>query len=145
MDQAPGHSLHLGLPEGALLPGEVVLRDWNAPHGKGVLTAGRLILFDHRGPVHREVEWAVDLRQIDSIEVIQLDGLPQYGYVGLATYGGMREGGRYYRGTLPGSYDVRVDGVTVYRGTPGASEEIQGWIDAAKAAALGASRSRPLK
>ena len=145
MEGAPGRVPHLGLKEGSLLPGESVLRHWNSPHGIGVLTESRLLLLGHRGPIHREVEWVVDLSGIDSIEVVQLEEVRQYGYGSHATYlGGGKDGGMYYLGALPGSYDVRVDGVTVFRGTPAASEEIQRWIDGTKADLSKSTSSRSL-
>ncbi|HEV2520019.1 MAG TPA: hypothetical protein VGX00_05290 [Thermoplasmata archaeon] len=144
MEDAPSRVQHLGLKESSLLPGESVLRHWNSPHGIGVLTESRLLLLGHRGPIHREVEWVVDLRRIDSIEVVQLEEVRQYGYGSHATYlGGGKDGGMYYLGALPGSFDVRVDGVTVFRGTPAASEEIQLWIDGAKTDLSRAGPSQP--
>lgn len=133
MDDTSARAGHIGLHPSELLPGETVLRHWSAPHGLGVLTGMRLLLLGPRSPIHRKLEWIVALNEISSIEVVQLDDLPQYGAgAHAAGIGGMRFGGAYYQGSLPGSFDVRVDGVTVFRGTPAGSEEVQGWIDGAK-------------
>lgn len=124
------HSEQLGIRQTDLLRVEVVLRHWSSPHGIGVLTGSRLMFFGHRGPVHLWLDWVADLNHGVSIEVVHLDEIRQYGYAANATFlGGGREGGRYFLGTIEGNFDVRVDGVTVFRGTPSKCEEIQRWID----------------
>lgn len=136
------HIGHLGISQSDLLPGEVVLKNWNSPHGIGVLTRSRVMLFGPRSPIHRRLEWVADLNQIASLEVVQLDEIRQYGYAAHATFlGGGREGGRYFLGTIQGNFDVRIDGVTLFRGTPSKSEEIQQWIDSAMAKQMAAKRA----
>ncbi|HTT15794.1 MAG TPA: hypothetical protein VMH49_00320 [Thermoplasmata archaeon] len=102
---------HFGLPPDEIRPDEVVLHHWPAPEGRGVLTNIRCVLLSHPQPIHREVEWSVDLEKVVGLAV---EELPQQ-----------------FPGVTP-DYGVLVNETVVYAGGPNLCAEIQQKIDDAR-------------
>jgi len=130
--QASGH----GVPEGALRPGELVLRWWSAPHGRGILSNFRFLLLSHPHPLHREVVWERNLETIQSLEVSENEaGTVSTAFVQNTLYpqsGRTRYDPTDSTAVFDPRYVLLLDGITVLVGSPDGLGEIQAAIDAAR-------------
>jgi hypothetical protein len=132
-NEVPQERAH-GLDPRELGEGEVIVHHWSAPGGVGILTDRRCMLLGHPEPLHRAVEWSTMLDEVESIEVQELEPLRGIMNTTVALPQGVWGPTLAIPGDeVPGSFVVRVDGVLVFNGTPRHCEEVQGWIDAARA------------
>ncbi len=118
-----------GLAASELLPGELVLRRWTAPGGRGLLTNQRCLLLGRPFP-RRRLLWSQELELVGSLVVEKVRGLR----VARVSVRGALGGGVIGPGRIDPTYCVEVDGVRVFLGYPNDCERIQGWIDDARAA-----------
>ena len=125
-----------GVPTASLLPGERVLAHWAAPAGQGVVTTLRVMLFGHPKPIHRELEWAEPLDQIQTVEVERED---------VSSLRPDDWGSSGWHAAAGPALRVMVDNVSVFLGYPKPAAEVQGWIEEARAARMQQLGREPLR
>lgn len=125
---------HLGLPGGLGDLNETVLYRWPAPHGRGLLTSQRCLLLGHPHPLRRDAEWEQELEKIRQLIARELRDARSHDRHLCDTIGGVPSAaGGSGADSVDVQYEVVVDYVTVFVGTPWNCEELQRRIDAARA------------
>lgn len=104
----PVNGPSFGLPVGELRSNETVLRHWPAPKGRLLLTNQRCLILSHPHPLHRNLEWEVDLESVTSLEVVAAPSVADPAFA------------------------VMVNEVAIYTGEPNVCAEIQSSIDNAR-------------
>lgn len=133
MDDQDSPGAESGLPPVTRRPTEIVLQHWPAPGGRGLLTSERCLLLGHPHPLHREIEWELDLDKIGRLEVVALADDPEVVAFVQRTLAGGSKTGDPTAGVINCEYKIVVDETTVHVGDAAKCGSIQGWIDDARA------------
>jgi hypothetical protein len=124
----------LGVPGEVGKPNERVLYRWPAPHGRGLLTDQRCLLLGHPHPLRRDAEWEQELENIRHLIARELrDARAHDHHLCDTIEGGPTMAGGSGDYSVDVQYELVVDDVTVFVGTPFGCEELQRRIDAARA------------